>query len=510
MSLSSPDKSIHQAKKTYQDDELYDKFLQDIITYVYHFQIDRPQAFQRARLALLDALGCAIESLHVGSECARLIGPVVPQTVVPQGFKLPGTGHQLDPVKGAFDLGSMIRYLDHNDAYPGAEWGHPSDNIGALLAVADWLSRSHAAAANDSADAVAPSAASTTITLRTLLSAQIKAYEIQGCLQELNSFNAVGLDHTILVKVASTALVSWLLGLSESQAVAALSQAWQDGHPLRTFRQAPNVGPRKGWAAGDACMRAVHLALLTRAGQPGAPTVLTAPRWGFYATLFGGKEFTLRRDYASRVAETVFFKLIPAEGHGISAVEAALQLTKTMAEKGISAEHDIETVKIRTQGPAYSIINKSGPLKNAADRDHCMQYIIAVVLLKGAVIETQDYMDASPWASDERVDRLRAKIQLEEDLQFTADYRDPKKRTCSNALTIILNGGAEMDTVQVDIPIGHPDRLDTLDQVRSKFRANMAMAFQEDEINAMMKAVEEDDMPVHKFVDLFHKGRKEE
>lgn len=485
--------------------DIYDKVLQDITSYVYHFEIDRPEAWKRARLALLDALGCAIESLHISPECAKIIGPVVPQTVVPNGFKLPGTCYQLDPVKGAFDLGSMIRYLDHNDAYPGAEWGHPSDNIGALLSVADWLSRSNASA-NDSTNRLDDSVPSPAITIRTLLVAQIKAYEIQGCLQELNSFNSVGLDHTALVKVASTALVSWLLGLSENQATAALSQAWQDGHPLRTFRQSPNAGPRKGWAAGDACMRAVHLALLTRAGQPGAPTVLTAPRWGFYATLFRGKEFTLRREYASWVVETVFFKLIPAEGHGISAVEAALQLVRTMAEKGISAEHDIEAVRVRTQGPAYTIINKSGPLRNAADRDHCMQYIIAVALLKGGVIETQDYMDDSPWASDERVDRLRAKIQLEEDKQFTADYRDPKKRSCSNALTIVLNGGVEMDTVQVDFPIGHPDRFDTLDQVRSKFRANMAIAFREDEVDAMIKAVEEDDMPVHEFVDIFYKG----
>ena len=493
------------AAATTKDGQSYDKVLQDIITYVYHFKIDRPEAWKRARLALLDALGCAIESLHVSPECAKMIGPVVPQTIVPNGFKLPGTSHQLDPVKGAFDLGSMIRYLDHNDAYPGAEWGHPSDNIGALLSVSDWLSRSDASKIG-STNTVDDSGSSTAITMRVLLSAQIKAYEIQGCLQELNSFNAVGLDHTALVKVASTALVAWLLGLSEDQAAAALSQAWQDGHPLRTFRQSPNAGPRKGWAAGDACMRAVHLALLTRAGQPGAPTVLTAPRWGLYATLLRGKELILRREYTSWVTETVFFKLIPAEAHGISAVEAALQLVKMMAEKGVSAEHDIETVRVRTQGPAYTIINKSGPLRNAADRDHCMQYIIAVVLLKGGVIETQDYLDDSPWASDERVDRLRAKIHLEEDAQFTADYRDPKKRSGSNALTVVLKGGVEMDMVQVDFPIGHPDRADTLDHVRSKFRANMAIAFQEEEIDAIVKAVEQDEMPVHEFVDLFYRG----
>lgn len=474
--------------------ELYDKVLLDITKYVFHYRLDSSEAWERARVALLDALGCGIESLHVSSECKKIIGPVVPQTIVPNGFRLPGTCHQLDPMKGAFDLGAMIRYLDHNDAYPGAEWGHPSDNIGALLSVADWLSRSNGLTQNPS------------MTMRTLLTAQIKAYEIQGCLQQLNSFNAVGLDHTILVKVASTALVSWLLGLSENQTLAALSQAFQDGHPLRTYRQAPNAGPRKGWAAGDACMRAVQMALLTRMGQPGAPTVLTASKWGFYATLFGGNEFTLQREYTSWVMETVFFKLIPAEGHGISAVEAALQLVEMMAKRGFNAEHDIETIKIRTQGPAYTIINKSGPLRNAADRDHCLQYIIAVVLLKGEVIETCDYLDDSPWATDERVNQLRAKMEIVEDDEFTRDYRDLKKRSCSNGLTVLLKNGGKLGEVLVEYPIGHPRRHDTLQQVRLKFRKNMRVAFDECQIDRIMKAVENDDMLVHNFVDLFFKG----
>ena len=307
-----------------------------------------------------------------------MLGPVVAGTTVPNGFRLPGTSHQLDPVKGAFDLGTLIRYLDHNDAFPGAEWGHPSDNLGALLSVADWLSRTNTSAAmpiDSGGDIHSPSRTPPPTTMRTLLSAQIKAYEIQGCLQELNSFNAVGLDHTILVKIASTASVSWLLGLSEHQTLAALSQDFQDGHPLRTYRQAPNAEPRKGWAAGDACMRAVQRALLMRDGQPGAPTVLTAPRWGFYETLFRGREFLLKREYSSWVMETVAFKPIPAEGHAISAVEAALQLVDVMRRKNISAELDVERVRIRTQKPAYTIVNKSGPLRNAADRDHCLQFI---------------------------------------------------------------------------------------------------------------------------------------
>ena len=489
-------------------EEVYDKVLVDITRYIFHHEIESPLAWKRARLALLDALGCAIETASISSECTQMLGPVVAGTTVPNGFKLPGTSHQLDPTKGAFDLGTLIRYLDHNDAFPGAEWGHPSDNIGALLSVADWLSRTTASAATpvDIGSDEPPSRTPPRMTMRTLLSAQIKAYEIQGCLQELNSFNAVGLDHTILVKIASTASVSWLLGLSENQTLAALSQAFQDGHPLRTYRQAPNAGPRKGWAAGDACMRAVQMALLTRDGQPGAPTVLTAPRWGFYETLFRGREFLLKREYSSWVMETVAFKLIPAEGHAISAVEAALQLVDVMRVKNISAELDVERVRIRTQKPAYTIVNKSGPLRNAADRDHCLQFIIAVVLLKGAVIETRDYMDNSPWASDPRVDVLRAKMDVVEEEQFTLDYQDPRKRSCSNGLTVTLNDGTAMDEVLVEFPIGHPGRGDTLEQLRLKVRRNLSLAFEEERVQRMEAAVERDDLKVCEFVDLFWKG----
>ena len=407
-----------------QSAESYDDVLVDITTYVFHYEVHSARAWERSRLALLDAIGCAIESLQTNPECANIIGPVVPGTIVPNGFRLPGTAHQLDPVKGAFDLGSLIRYLDHNDMFPGSEWGHPSDNIGAILSVADWLSRSTnfdqalgASTSNDKAS-ILP------LKLRTILIALIKAYEIQGCLQELNSFNAVGLDHTILVKVASTAVVSWLMGLSEAQTHAALSQVFQDGHPLRTFRQGPNAGPRKGWVAGDACMGAVQLVLLMRDVQPGAPTVLTNPKWGFYNTLFKGKRLELRGPYSSWVIEGVGFKLIPAEGHAISAVEAALKVVEIMSARNLSVRHDIESIKIRTQGPAYTIINKPGILRNAADRDHYLQYVVAVVLLKGSVISTLDYMDDSPWATDPQVDQLRAKMEVIKDSQFTEDYYD--------------------------------------------------------------------------------------
>jgi len=479
------------------DRGIYDQILLDIVTYVFHFEVTSPRAWERARIALLDSLGCAMESLAISPECVKLLGPVVPKTIVPNGFRLPGTSFQLDPVKGAFDLGTMIRYLDHNDAYPGAEWGHPSDNLGALIAVSDWLSRL--------AD---PAHTGPPLTLRSLLTAQIKAYEIQGCFQIRNAFNAVGLDHTILIKVASTALISWLLGLSESQTLAALSQAWQDGHPLRTFRQAPNTGPRKGWAAGDACMRAMHLALLTRTGQPGAPKVLTAPRWGFYAAMFGDKEFVLPRPYGSWVMESVFFKLIPAEGHGISAVEATIQLAGMMAQQGLSAESDIEKVLIRTQAAACTIIDKKGHLYNAADRDHCMQYMLAVVLLKGRVIETSDYHDESPWASDPRVDALREKMHIVEDEQFTRDYHDQKVRSGASGVKIITKDGAQLEEVVVEFPFGHPKRPDTLRKVKEKFRRNMGLIFEDNKAEEVLKAVEIDDMAVHEFIDLLSKAEK--
>lgn len=486
----------------------YDTILVDITQYVFEYEITSPLAWKRARIALLDALCCTIETLHTSPECVAMLGPIVPGTITPSGFRLPGTGHQLDPLKGAFDLASTIRYLDHNDAYPGAEWGHPSDNLGALLAVTDWLSRSKAnslqavATTNENIKHEPPP-----MTLRTLLTAQIKAYEIQGCLQEKNALNEVGLDHTILVKIASTACVSWLLGLSQSETLAALSQAFQDGQPLRTYRQAPNTGPRKGWAAGDACMRAVMMTFLTSKGQPGAPTVLTAEKWGFYETLFRGKEFVLKRPYGSWVMESVGFKLYPVEGHAISACEAALQVVDAMKQNNIVAEYDIDSVRIRTQSPAFTIVNKRGPLRNAADRDHCIQYIVAVILLKGANIDTVDYMDDSPWASDPRVHALREKMSVIEDLGFTEDYRNPKKRSCANAIQVsVKDGHKSIPEIMVEYPLGHPVRQDTLEQVAVKFERNMSLSFGSEKIKEVLRAVEQDDMAIRDFVDLFWLG----
>ena len=338
---------------------------------------------------------------------------------------------------------------------------HILDNIGAILAVADWQSRTLRASGEKA------------LTMQTVLVALIKAYEIQGCLQIRNAFNQVGLDHTLLVKIASTAVVSWLLGLSETQAMDALSQAWMDSAPLRVFRQSPNTGPRKGWAAGDACMRAVHLAWLTKQGQPGAPTALTTPRWGFYATLFKGRELQLPRPFGSWVVESVFFKIHAVEGHGASAVEAAVEVSERLRSAGLSAEHDIAHVQVRTQQAAMIIINKQGPLHNAADRDHCMQYMIAVVLLKGSMIESADYQDKSAWAKDSRVAILRKMIDLKEDPQFTADYHDSKKRSASSALTVTLKNGRQMSEVLCEYPVGHPWREETAASVRGKLKNNV-------------------------------------
>ncbi|KAI1340857.1 MmgE/PrpD family-domain-containing protein [Xylariaceae sp. FL0016] len=493
----------------------YDGVLVDIIRYVYHTEVSSDRALQRARIALLDSLGCAIETLAQSSEARAFIGPTVPGTTVPSGFRLPGTSFILDPIKGAFDLGSLIRYLDHNDAYPGAEWGHPSDNLGAIIAVADWLSRRYAAGTtsgtNDGTTDVTTDIQSSggsnsmIITLKDVLIAQIKAYEIQGILQMKNAFNKCGLDHTILVKIASTAVVAHLMGLTEEQALSALSHAWLDGHPLRSFRQAPNTGPRKGWAAGDACNRAVHLCFLAKAGQPGAPSVLTAPKWGFQDALFGGQELMVPKSYGTFV-EYHFFKLVMAEAHAISAAKCAVELAARL--KALKRDvGEIEKMVIRTQEAGKIIIDKSGPLMNPADRDHCMQYIVAVSLLKGSFIVGEDYADDSPWASDQRVDELREKMLVVEDEQFTRDYHDPwKVRSCANAISVVLRSGEVIPEILVKFPIGHPMHSATLDLVKEKFKVNMRKGDYEEAIVEEVKSmVEDDDVPVHNFIDLFVK-----
>ncbi|KAL8670910.1 MAG: hypothetical protein Q9168_004577 [Polycauliona sp. 1 TL-2023] len=478
-----------------------DHILTDIARYVYHYEIRSRPAIERARTALLDAVGCAMETLS-SRESPAFIGPVVHCCTTRGGFRLPGTAFELDPVKGAFDLAVLIRYLDHNDAFTGAEWGHPSDNLGAILAVADWVSRNPAESSG-----IAPP-----ISVQTVLIALIKAYEIQGCFQIANAFNEVGLDHVILVKVASTAVISWLLGLSESQAVDAISQAWMDGHPLRVYRHGENTGPRKGWAGGDACMRAVQLALLTRSGQPGALTVLSAPRWGFTDAVFRGREFTLPRPFTSWVVENTLFKLTPVEAHSLTAMEAMLKLRRSWnEEQNLNLTGNISKIRVRTHAAACLIIDKSGPLKNAADRDHCMQYILAVTLLKGAEPVSCDFSDTSPWATDPRVDRLREKVEIFESEQYTRDYLDRGIRSMASAVTVIFANGKRTEEIAIEHPLGSPKHPGTAEAVEAKIHRNLGLIFSSDEIERIVATVAKkaENTAVHQFVDILWRGETE-
>ena len=373
-----------------------DRVLTDIADYALNYEITSDLAYATAQHCLIDTLGCGLEALEYPA-CTRLLGPIVPGTVVPNGARVPGTSYQLDPVLAAFNIGAIIRWLDFNDTWLAAEWGHPSDNLGGILAVADWLSRT--AIANNQ----------TPLPMRNVLTAMIKAHEIQGCIALENSFNKVGLDHVVLVKVATTAVVSKLLGLTRDQTIAALSLAWVDGQSLRTYRHAPNTGSRKSWAAGDATSRGVRLALMARAGEMGYPSALTAKTWGFYDVLFKGREFQFQRPYGSYVMENVLFKIsFPAEFHAQTAAEAAITLHEQLVQRGLSAEA-IKSITIRTHEACLRIIDKKGPLANPADRDHCVQYMVAVPLLFGR-LTAADYEDAV--ASDPRIDALRAKIDM--------------------------------------------------------------------------------------------------
>ncbi|RDW56964.1 hypothetical protein BP5796_13031 [Coleophoma crateriformis] len=472
----------------------YDGPIVDIARYVFHYEITDEAAWRFARLALMDSIGCAIETLTKSEECRRMLGPIEP--IGPSGFRLPGTNYVLDPIRGAFNMGMLIRYLDHSDALAGAEWGHPSvlDNIGAILAVADWLCIS--SNNNFSARRLGPP-----LTVKTLLTAIIKAYEIQGCYQMRNAFNEHGLDHVILVKLASTAVVSWLLGLTEEQTMAAISHVWMDGHPSRVYRSGANTIPRKGWAGGDACMRAVHLALLTKAGQVGAPTVLSDAKWGFQARCFGGKEFDLPRPFRTWAIQNIAFKVMPVEGHGISSVEAALIQRERLLRKGLQVS-DISKIEVRTTKAADMIINKSGPLHNAADRDHCVQYAIALVLLKGSYPETQDYNDDSPWATSTELATLRDKIVVWPDAQLTEDYLNIEKRSVSAGLTFHLQDGGVLDEVLSEYPPSHVRNPRTETLAREKFVRNMQLKFSDAEIERVVRNVHNDELSIKDLVGL--------
>ena len=465
-----------------------DQVLTDIADYVASHAIDSEEAFTTAQYCLIDTLGCGLEALTYPA-CTKLLGPIVPGTVVPHGAKVPGTSFQLDPVKAAFDLGTIIRWLDFNDTWLAAEWGHPSDNLGGILMTADWLSRNAVAAGKEP------------LTMQSVLTAMIKAHEIQGVLALENSFNRVGLDHVVLVKVASTAVVAQMLGLPRDEIVNAVSLAWVDGQSLRTYRHAPNTGSRKSWAAGDATSRAVRLALIARTGERGYPSALTAKTWGFYDVLFKGQPFRFQRPYGSYVMEHVLFKIsFPAEFHAQTAVECAMQLHPQVADRIA----DIERITIRTHESAIRIIDKQGPLANPADRDHCLQYMVAVPLLFGR-LTAADYEEDI--AADPRVDRLRDKMTCVEDPQFTRDYLDPAKRSIANGITIHFRDGTRTDEVVVEYPIGHRRRrAEGMPVLVEKFRTNLARRFPPKQQQAILDVALDTKrlaaMPVHEFVDL--------
>ena len=469
----------------------YDQVIVDIVDYVCTFEIESELAYTTARHCLIDTLGCGLEALEYPA-CTKLLGPIVQGTVVPNGAKVPGTQFQLDPVQAAFNIGAMIRWLDFNDTWLAAEWGHPSDNLGGILAVADWLSR------------VAVAAGKPPLRMRQVLTAMIKAHEIQGCLALENSFNKVGLDHVLLVKVASTAVISELLKLSREEMLAAVSLAWVDGQSLRTYRHAPNTGSRKSWAAGDATSRAVRLALMARTGEMGYPSVLTTKIWGFYDVLFRGQEFKFQCPYGSYVMENVLFKIsFPAEFHSQTAVEAAMTLHAMLVALGKSAA-DIETITIRTHEACLRIIDKQGPLNNPADRDHCIQYMVAVPLLFGR-LTAADYEDDV--ARDPRIDGLRAKMRTEEVAEFTKDYHDPEKRSIGNSVQLRLIDGSLLEET-VEYPIGHRRRRsDGIPLLEAKFRKNLARKFPATQQARILEASQDqstlEEMAVHEYVDLF-------
>jgi len=434
----------------------YDPEMVEIAAYVADYVIDSEEALATAGYVLLDALGCALLALRF-PECRRLLGPLVAGTTVPNGVRVPGTAFCLDPVKGAFDIGTLIRWLDYNDTWLAAEWGHPSDNLGGILAVADFVSRRNRASGK------AP------LVMGNVLEAMIKAHEIQGVMALENGFNRVGLDHVVLVKLATAAVATRLLGGGREEIVSALSQVWVDGQSLRTYRQAPNAGPRKSWAAGDATSRGVRLALLAMQGEPGYPSALSARGWGFYDVSFKGERFRLPRPYGCYVMENVLFKVaFPAEFHAQTAVECALRLHPGVADR----LDRIERVEIATQESAVRIISKSGPLHNPADRDHCLQYMTAIGLIFGR-LTADDYGDAV--AADPRIDRLRQLMEVREEPRYSRDYLDPDKRSIANAVQVFFSDGSATELVEVEYPLGHRRRRsEALPQLVAKAGANLA------------------------------------
>ncbi|MGP4843284.1 2-methylcitrate dehydratase [Marinobacter sp. 1Y8] len=480
----------------------YDDVLQKIADYVLTFKVQSPEALDTARNCLMDTLGCGLLALRF-PECTKHLGPIVEGTTVPHGARVPGTSFRLDPVKAAFDIGCIVRWLDYNDTWLAAEWGHPSDNLGSILAVADYLSQKRVA------EGQAP------LTMRDVLEAMIMAHEIQGVLALENSFNRVGLDHVVLVKVASTAVTAKLKGASREQLLSALSHAWVDGQSLRTYRHAPNAGSRKSWAAGDATSRAVRLVDIAMRGEMGIPGALTAPQWGFYDVLFSKtnkdqvlkpedkQQFSLPQDFGSYVMENILFKIsFPAEFHAQTAAEAAVTLHPQVKDRLA----DIDKIVITTHESAIRIISKVGKLANAADRDHCLQYMTAVPLIFGTL--TAEQYEDNFHAAHPIIDEIRDKMEVIEDERYTREYLEQDKRSIANAIQVFFKDGSSTDNIAVEYPIGHRRRRENgIPLLEDKFRTNLATRFpaqQGDRIFELCKDQSTlESTAVHAFVDLF-------
>ncbi|MGD8379688.1 MAG: bifunctional 2-methylcitrate dehydratase/aconitate hydratase [Gammaproteobacteria bacterium] len=481
--------SAHDIKSAKRPDP--EKVLVDIADYVINYDIDSTEALETARYCLMDTLACGMMALKYPA-CTKLMGPVVPGATLANGSRVPGTDYELDPVMGAFNIGAMIRWLDFNDTWLAAEWGHPSDNLGGILAVADYVSRQAEAEGKPG------------LTMRDVLVAMIKAHEIQGVMALENSFNRVGLDHVLLVRLATAAVTAKMLGLNREQIINTVSHAFIDGGALRTYRHAPNAGSRKSWAAGDATSRGVRLALICKTGEMGYPTALSAPTWGFYDVLFKGNEFKFQRDYGSYVMENVLFKIsFPAEFHAQTAVECAMQLHPEVKDR----LDDIEKVVIETQEPGVRIIDKIGELNNPADRDHCIQYMAAIPMIFGR-LEATDYEDDV--AADPRVDALRNKMEVVENEQFTRDYYDSDKRYIGNAIQVFFKDGSRTEKVSIDYPIGHRKRRDEgIPVLVEKFRKAIRDIFDADQAAKIEKACQEqtklENLSVTEFMSMWFK-----
>lgn len=463
----------------------FDTEIQAIVDYVRDYEITSEFSYETAAYDLVDSVACMLQALHYPA-CTKLLGPMVPGAELTNGARVLGTDYQLDPVKAAFDMGALVRWLDYNDTWLAAEWSHPSDNLGGILAVLDYLTRQQ----------------QRQFTVRDVLTAMIKAFEIQGCLALENSFNRVGLDHVILVKVATTAVIAHTLGADREQMLNAVSLAWVDGQSLRTYRHAPNTGSRKSWAAGDATSRGVRLALMAMQGETGYPSALTAKTWGFYDVSFKGNAFKFQRDYGTYTMDNILFKIsYPAEFHAQTAVEAALKLYPDVKDKLES----IKRIDIETQEPGVRIISKQGPLHNPADRDHCLQYMIAVPLIFGELTAAH-YEDEV--AQDPRIDALREKMHVEENTQFSKDYLDPDKRAFASAIRITFEDGTQTERMCVEYPVGHPRRREEgIPLLKDKFKRSLSQHFESSKVEQLyqqcldFKTLEK--MSVPDFIDLF-------